>query len=54
MLKCDHCSQEFKESIDGFIEKTFHEILHEQNINNVKRFELFEDLEILEIDLVDE
>jgi len=31
VLKCEFCEQEFNESIDGLAEKTFHEILHEQN-----------------------
>ncbi len=34
MIRCDYCTKGFAESSDGFVQKTFHEILHEAKVVN--------------------
>jgi redox-regulated HSP33 family molecular chaperone len=30
-MRCEFCGETFSDSIDGLVEKTFHELIHEAN-----------------------
>lgn len=34
MIKCEYCEKGFLDTINGLIEKTFHETLHEPELIN--------------------
>jgi hypothetical protein len=34
MINCEYCPEKFIESMNGLVEKTFHELLHEPEMVN--------------------